>query len=109
MKLISIDQISDEVITIRWDDGHESLFFAEHLRINGPCDVCNNDPPHKESIKKSGKIKFSGWKLAGRYAVEFHFNDGHTSGIYPYELLRDLCKCDQCSGDVTTIQGPFRA
>jgi DUF971 family protein len=33
---------------------------------------------------------------AGRYAVVFHWNDGHSSGIYSWDFLRRHCQCDEC-------------
>jgi hypothetical protein len=33
---------------------------------------------------------------AGRYAVVFHWNDGHSSGIYSWDFLRRNCQCEEC-------------
>jgi DUF971 family protein len=33
----------------------------------------------------------------GRYALAFEFSDGHRTGIYSFDLLRELCECDVCS------------
>jgi len=32
----------------------------------------------------------------GRYALQFKWNDGHSSGIYSFEHLRNICPCEQC-------------
>jgi DUF971 family protein len=32
----------------------------------------------------------------GRYALSFHWNDGHQSGIYSWEYLRRVCQCEEC-------------
>jgi DUF971 family protein len=32
----------------------------------------------------------------GRYAVQFLWSDTHDSGIYPFDLLRKLCRCSEC-------------
>jgi DUF971 family protein len=32
----------------------------------------------------------------GRYALQFLWSDGHDTGIYPYEMLRKICLCDEC-------------
>jgi len=29
----------------------------------------------------------------GRYAVQIAWTDGHDSGIYTFEYLRELCPC----------------
>lgn len=109
-----IDQISDDVITIRWDDGHESIYFAEHLRANCPCAVCAGKEEDKDSkpfkvLKTNPKeIKYVGWEMIGRYAIGFQFNDGHKTGIYTYETLRSFCQCDLCDDKVIRIQGPLK-
>jgi DUF971 family protein len=110
----TIDQISDEVITIRWDDGHESIYFAEYLRKNCPCAICaghekkEDTSPFKMLKINSKNIKFTSWERIGRYAVGFRFSDGHKTGIYTYETLRSLCQCDLCDPDVIRIQGPLK-
>ncbi|MEE9472964.1 MAG: gamma-butyrobetaine hydroxylase-like domain-containing protein, partial [Acidimicrobiia bacterium] len=30
------------------------------------------------------------------YAVSIHWSDGHASGIYRFEFLRQICPCEQC-------------
>ncbi len=32
----------------------------------------------------------------GRYAIRFIFHDGHQTGIYSWEYLRDVCPCAEC-------------
>lgn len=109
-----IDQISDDVLTIRWDDGHESIYFAENLRKNCPCAVCTGHGekkrtnPFKILKTATGDIKFAQWEMIGRYAVGFQFSDGHKTGIYTYETLRSLCQCDLCDTHVIRIQGPLK-
>jgi DUF971 family protein len=109
-----IDQISDNVVTIKWDDGHESIYFADHLRKNCPCARCADEKTEKKvgpfQVLKTNvnDIAFTGWEKIGRYAVAFKFSDGHTTGIYSYETLRDLCQCDECDKNVIRIQGPLK-
>jgi DUF971 family protein len=35
-------------------------------------------------------------RAIGNYAIEFHWQDGHSTGIYTYEYLRTLCPCSEC-------------
>jgi DUF971 family protein len=35
-------------------------------------------------------------RYVGKYALQFDWSDGHTTGIYPFELLRQLCPCAAC-------------
>jgi DUF971 family protein len=32
----------------------------------------------------------------GKYAIKFHWNDGHDLGIYSWQLLREICPCEEC-------------
>jgi DUF971 family protein len=32
----------------------------------------------------------------GNYALHFSWSDGHDSGIYTFEYLRELCPCSLC-------------
>ena len=36
--------------------------------------------------------------VVGRYALNPVWGDGHESGIYTYQYLRELCPCAQCTG-----------
>jgi DUF971 family protein len=32
----------------------------------------------------------------GNYALQFGWSDGHNTGIYTFDYLRELCPCPQC-------------
>jgi DUF971 family protein len=97
MQPTSINQISDQVITIKWDDGSNSLFFAEQVRGKCPCANCKDG---KEAKLQDGLFKvlkanpnnviFKNWEVVGRYAVRFSFSDGHDAGIYTFEYLKEI-------------------
>ena len=35
-------------------------------------------------------VEVTGWERIGNYAIRFEFSDGHRTGLYSYELLRQL-------------------
>ena len=109
---VSINKISDNVLTVKWSDDHESIYFADHLRKNCPCAVCEKERSHKNKVNDlktdADSITFAGWEMTGRYAVTFQFSDGHKTGIFTYEKLRSLCQCDLCNENVIRLQGPLR-
>jgi DUF971 family protein len=37
------------------------------------------------------------YQLVGRYAISFAWSDGHSTGIYPYEYLLEMCDCETCA------------
>ena len=32
----------------------------------------------------------------GNYAISIAFSDGHGTGIYRYDFLREICPCEKC-------------
>ena len=40
--------------------------------------------------------------LVGNYALNIEWSDGHRTGIYPWDMLRALCPCPQCTGKPTS-------
>lgn len=36
-------------------------------------------------------------ELVGRYAIQFTWSDGHSTGIYSFDTLREICPCPQCT------------
>jgi DUF971 family protein len=41
----------------------------------------------------------------GRYAIQFNWLDGHTSGIYSWEYLRRQCQCQECTFAAAETKG----
>ncbi len=96
----AIDKIDDEHLRITWEDGHVSLYSFQALRQNCPCAMCK-DEVSGERILDPGTIPESlrakEAELVGQYALRFDFSDGHGTGIYSFESLRELCTCKECS------------
>ena len=109
MKPLKIQQISETALQINWDDGHNSIYFADYMRLNCPCALCEKLQlrTNPELFKNLDSIRFTKWEKSGNYAVKVRFSDGHSTGIYRYELLREICQCDQCEGNTFSIRGPF--
>ena len=96
MKPQTIEQISDQVIAIKWDDGHDKVYFADKLRSKCPCATCrdkeDNPQPSPFKILKANpnNVVFITWEYVGLYAIRFTFSDNHDTGIYTYEYLYSL-------------------
>ena len=39
----------------------------------------------------------------GKYAIKFSWNDNHDLGIYSWELLREVCPCEECKRSQAVI------
>jgi ATP-binding protein involved in chromosome partitioning len=95
-----ISQPSKETFRIVWKDGHESTYLAHHLRVNCRCAGCIDEVTGEKKLRDEDIPKDLypvSANPVGRYAVQFQWSDGHGSGIYAFDHLRDLCQCDSCT------------
>ncbi|MEI6396113.1 MAG: gamma-butyrobetaine hydroxylase-like domain-containing protein [Verrucomicrobiota bacterium] len=35
-------------------------------------------------------------EAVGSYAIQINWSDGHNSGIYSFDHLREICQCAAC-------------
>lgn len=108
-KEITVSREKREV-HIRWQDGHESVYGFDVLRRECPCALCNDQRSQQAGpvglgltvltgpILKAGEIQVTEVKPVGRYAINFAWSDGHDSGIYSFDFLREACPCPTCRG-----------
>ena len=97
----NIDVSLSSGVTIDWSDGHHSEYTLDYLRAMCPCALCTNAERKPAAAatpfqlyKKA--LKMDAVEPVGRYALQFKWNDGHSSGIYSFEHLRDICPCAPC-------------
>ena len=89
-------------VQITWNDGHQVTYSYAYLRRHCPCAACRDKPPEVKTesdpfpIYGKGPIKVIGAAPVGHYAIQFTWNDNHTTGIYSYTYLREICPCEQC-------------
>jgi hypothetical protein len=43
--------------------------------------------------------------LVGNYALSPHWGDGHSTGFYPFVLLRHQCPCPVCAAERASAGG----
>jgi DUF971 family protein len=83
------------VVRVTWDDGHVGEYEQTYLRGYCPCALCQGHGPQRRFIE-SPEAQLMAIEPVGNYAVELHWRDGHSTGIYTFEYLRALCPCPQC-------------
>jgi DUF971 family protein len=85
-----IELTHGEALVVTWDDGRVDTLPATTLRDACACAGCRNAPgPVPPADPASCRITSVG--LVGAYAVNMVFApDGHSTGIYPYTVLRAL-------------------
>ena len=94
-----IEQLDRNTLGIQWTDGHAGRWKLSHLRRNCPCAGCVDEWSGKTLLKADDvneDIVATAVESVGRYALTIKFTDGHTTGIYSFARLRELCQCDEC-------------
>lgn len=88
-------------LRIVWRDGHVSEYEPRALRLACPCAGCIEEMtgrPLLDPRRVPTDVYPLEIRYVGRYALGFEWSDRHSTGIYPYELLRGLCPCPDCAG-----------
>ena len=88
----------DHRLLIEWSDGERRKYRFRQLREACPCATCREKQsapkdPLALPVLSAGELtplKISGMQPVGNYAYSIAFSDGHNSGIYTLELLREL-------------------
>ena len=84
---------SDSSISIKWSDDSETTYTAPQLRRSCPCASCVNEWTGEKMLRDESvadDLKFDHISIVGRYALNFHFTDGHDTGIFSFVFLRGL-------------------
>jgi DUF971 family protein len=88
-------------LSIRWEDGHESLYSLPDLRWACPCAVCSGEwgqPGRLATLTElpPEELRLADLSAVGSYAITPVWQSGHSFGIYSFEYLRSLCPCEEC-------------
>ncbi len=94
---------SEQELTIEWADSHYSVYPLFGLRKNCPCVTCRGG--HSEMgkferslffVKPSRRYEVDDIEQIGNHAVKITWDDGHNTGMYQWETLREMCPCEEC-------------
>ena len=99
-----IKKLSPGELMIQWADGHETHHLAPPLRGMCPCATCKDEMTGMRIILPihiPDNLEFRKIELVGQYALQFEWSDGHRTGIYSFEYLRELCPCPECKRRTT--------
>ena len=91
--------IQDGDVVVEWSDGHRSEFEARYLRLNCGCAECVEEWSRRRLLDPAAveaNLRAEDYLMVGQYAVQFLWSDAHFTGIYPFDLLRKLCRCETC-------------
>lgn len=81
-------------VEIDWD-GHGDLvhFSARSLRLACPCAGCIDEMSRRPILDPStvpADVRADGLELIGAYGLKIRWSDGHSTGIYTFDLLRGM-------------------
>ena len=86
-------------LRIAWSDGQVREYAVRELRDKCPCATCrekrNAPPPPATSLPilsaaEAAPLRIAAMSPVGRYAYSIDFSDGHDTGIFTLESLREM-------------------
>jgi len=106
---VKVRVTTGEGVEVTWSDGHLSRYPFHYLRDLCPCALCNDEREKSARVGASAggavlpmfkpRVTAKGANAVGNYAIQIQFSDGHATGIYSYEHLREICPCEACAHD----------
>jgi DUF971 family protein len=84
---------SNAKVLIKWSDESETSYTAAELRRSCPCATCVNEWTGEKVLRDesiSEETTFDHIWIVGRYALNFHFSDGHDTGIFSFKYLHEI-------------------
>ena len=95
LSLKAVAPVGNE-LALSWEDCFEQFLALEMLRRACPCAVCCGEPDvmgRGDAPARSyrpGSFELKSYDFVGGYGLSLKWGDGHSTGIYSYQLLRDL-------------------
>ena len=96
---LELKLVRDDTLRIVWSDGQTRDYTVRELRDKCPCATCRERrtapaPPATMlpvlSAAEAQPLRVVAMHPTGRYAYSIHFSDGHDTGIFTLESLREM-------------------
>lgn len=101
MRPADLQRIGSE-LAVKWPDGTESFIPLEKLRHACPCAGCKGETDILGNLYKNPQqqLTTAAFELVrigtvGGYAIQPVWADGHATGIFSFDYLRQLAASDQ--------------
>ncbi len=93
-----LDLKKDVGLTVEWADGRRSFYPIAYLRRMSPSaeskqlreELAKNPLTVLPAGRPSGPLTAVDAELVGHYAIKIRFSDGHDTGIYSWDYLREI-------------------
>ena len=87
---VTLHQLS-KVLEIAFDDGVRYKLPFEFLRVHSPSAEVRGHGPGQEILQVGKRdVMLTAIEPSGSYAIQLVFDDGHDTGLYTWEYLRNL-------------------
>lgn len=78
-------------LQVSFDDGESFALPAEMLRVLSPsAEVQGHSPEQRVIVPGKKNVRITQLTPVGNYAIRIAFDDGHDTGLYVWDYLRDL-------------------
>jgi DUF971 family protein len=97
---VDITPFPNGEIGIVWSDGHESYYDSRTLRCACGCASCVDEMTGRKVLDDARvprDVRAREFHPVGNYGVAIVWSDGHDTGIYTFDRLRELCPCSECA------------
>ena len=94
-----LDLDRERGLTIEWADGSRSFYTIDYLRQMSPSadarelrEQMSSNPLAviPAALANSGAVTALDAELVGHYAIRIRFSDGHDTGIYSWQYLKEI-------------------
>jgi len=82
-----------KVLRLHWEDGKRTGATARDLRVACPCAACVDEWTKARTLDPASvpeTVTIQEILPAGNYALRLLFSDGHSTGIFTWETLRQV-------------------
>jgi DUF971 family protein len=95
LRPVEIGRANEHDIKICWNNGTQSVCIARLVRLACPCASCMDETTGAQRLDPASvpeDVRPLGIELVGRYAIQIRWSDGHSTGLYSFDLLRRLAQ-----------------
>src|SRR5580704_18684549 len=101
LRPVAMRKDGDEHLSIEWSDGKCYRLSWAELRRQCPCAACREEREKlpepfrilsEKELARTGPPRPAAMAPVGYYAYKITWDDGHDTGIYTIENLREMCE-----------------
>lgn len=93
------------LLRIEWNTGQVTAITLRTLRDNCPCALCKGETIMGTTysfglqVIKPGMYELQSLTPSGNYGIQVSWVDGHSTGIYTWEILYNICQQHQLNAE----------